>query len=64
MTVYPDADLRNSDWTKRSWDLPYRDADSLRAYLKEKGDTIEHFRTLPVYEFNVDKPGMEWLREL
>ena len=59
-----DADPMNADWTKQSWDLPYRDAKSLRAYLEASGQTVEHFKTLPVYRLNVNKPGMEWLKEL
>jgi hypothetical protein len=59
-----DADPMNADWTKQTWDLPYTDAKSLREYLKASGQTVEHFKQLPVYRLNVKKPGMEWLKEL
>jgi hypothetical protein len=54
-----DADSMNADWTKQTWDLPATNAKELRAYLKASGQTVEHFKQLPVYKFNVGKPGME-----
>ena len=57
-----DADLDNADWTKRTWDLPYHNAEDLRAHLKAVGQTVAEFKRLPVYRFNVDK--LEWLRDL
>jgi hypothetical protein len=59
-----DADPMNADWTKKSWDLPYHDVDGLRAYLKASNISVEHFKELPVYRMNVDKPGLGWLRDL
>ena len=56
-----DADLANADWTKQSWDLPRDKAEFLK-FLKATGSTVEHFKTLPVYEWNLDK--IPWLREL
>ena len=59
-----DANPMNADWTKQSWDLPCNDVKSLRAYLKAGEQTVAHFKELPVYKLNVDKVGMEWLKEL
>jgi hypothetical protein len=57
-----DADLNNADWTKRTWDLPVKSADELRRYLKSSGRTVDEFKQLPVYRYNVKK--LPWLREL
>lgn len=57
-----DEDPNNADWTKRTWDLPCNDIESLRKFLKGMGMSAEHFKKLPVYRFNVDK--LPWLREL
>ena len=62
LTIYPDADSMNADWPKRTWDLPFNNAADLRAWLEARGMTVEHFKTLPVYRFNVGK--LEWLKEL
>jgi hypothetical protein len=59
-----DGDIQNADWIKTTWDLPYQDAESLRAGLEAEGTDVEHFKTLPVFLHNVDKPGFEWLNEL
>jgi hypothetical protein len=60
-----DADPNNADWIKHPRDLPgVHDAETLRQYLATVGMTIEHFKTLPIYQRNVNKPGMEWLRDL
>jgi hypothetical protein len=58
-----DANTLNADWTKTSWDLPYHTVQELEAWLGTP-ERISHFKTLPVYKFNVNKPGMEWLKEL
>ncbi|AWD92974.1 hypothetical protein HSE3_gp022 [Bacillus phage vB_BceM-HSE3] len=51
-----DSDLRNADWTKRSWDnLPQYKSKEFMEYLKLQGITIEHFKTLPVYKSAVRK---------
>lgn len=55
----PDADLRNADWTKRTWDLGIDNADDLQAHLVQSGMTFEEFKRLPVYLFNVGK--LPWL---
>lgn len=54
-----DADLRNADWTKRTWDLGVNSAEELRAHLAQAGMTFAEFQRLPVYQFNVSK--LPWL---
>lgn len=44
--IYIDADLDNADWTKRTWDLPYKSEEELKEDL---GDEYENFTKLPVY---------------
>lgn len=54
----PDTHLANADWTKISWNLA--DVDSLAAllkYLKRAGFSIDQFKQLPIYGFNVRKLG-------
>ena len=58
-----DADIHNADWTKRTWDLlDVEDEDDLMEHLSDTGMSLEHFKTLPVYKFNVNK--LPWLAEL
>jgi hypothetical protein len=38
--------------------------EELRTYLDSIGVRGAVFRTWPIYRWNVDKPGMEWLRDL
>ena len=63
----PDANQRNADWTKRTWDI-FMDGrfidnvKDLRAYIKRSGGTVEEFKKLPVYQMNVGK--LDWLKEL
>lgn len=64
MILRLDEDLDNADWTKGTWDLPYKDVESLRAFLKRSGMSVEHFKTLPIYRFNVRKKNYRWLRSL
>ncbi len=59
-----DADQDNADWPKRTWGLSISTVDELRAYLAFIGVSAARFRTWPVYRWNVDKPSMEWLRDL
>jgi hypothetical protein len=59
-----DADLDNADWPKRTWDLGITTIDELRAYLASIGVSVAVFKTWPIHRWNVDKPGMEWLRDL
>ena len=58
----PDRGLANADWTKQSWDLPFTNAEALRAFLHERGTTVQAFKKLPVYTQNLDK--LPWLRDL
>ena len=47
MKINIDADLKNADWTKRTFDLPYKNEEELKKGL---GDGYEHFKTLPAYQ--------------
>lgn len=47
ITINVDADLNNADWTKRTWDLPYKSEEELKEAL---GDRYEDFKHLPVYK--------------
>lgn len=59
----PDYTIEGADWTKKSWDLWQLDSpEKLRRFIESSGDTVEHFKTLPVYRCNVDK--IPWLKEL
>jgi hypothetical protein len=60
--LYPDADLMNADWTKRSWDLGIGNVEDLRTWLKSQGITVAAFKRLPVYKCNVSK--LKWLEDL
>jgi hypothetical protein len=62
LTLYPDADLSNADWTKQSWDLGINNVEDLRAWLKRQGTTVAAFKALPVYKLNVGK--LKWLEAL
>lgn len=62
VTINIDADLRNADWTKGTWDLDFHDAESLRAYLKANSIPVAEFKKRPVYTRNVGK--MPWLKKL
>ena len=65
IVIDADADFENADWTKATWDLVGIDSpEKLRAYLDVSGDTVEAFKKRPLYKFNVDKEGMEWLKDL
>jgi hypothetical protein len=48
-----DANPLNADWTKRSWDIPASTVEELRAWIKASGRTVEEFKRLPVYRWNV-----------
>ena len=62
LTLYPDADLSNADWTKQSWDLGIDNVEDLRAWLKRQGMTVAAFKALPVYKLNAGK--LPWLEAL
>lgn len=58
-----DADSRNADWSKRTWDLLDIDSkEKLLRYLEMTGMTVEQFKKLPVYKFNRDK--LDFLKDL
>ena len=58
-----DANPENADWTKRySWDLGVDDLAGLRFYLIQHDYTVEHFKTLPV--FQVNQYLHPWLQEI
>jgi hypothetical protein len=60
-----DGDVLEGDWIKAgSWDLRARSVDELREWLMGECVSVEQFKTWPVYLGNVDRPGMEWLRDL
>jgi len=50
MVLYPDADMRNADWTKKTWDLPHYKSDEFNKAVKD----LEHFKTMPVYRWAVE----------
>ncbi len=63
MGINVDANLRNADWTKRTWDLlDIKTKEDLERYLKGKGMTMKDFKKLPVYQFNKDK--LDFLKDL
>ena len=63
MGINVDANLRNADWTKRTWDLlDVNSKEDLLRYLKGKGMTMNDFKKLPVYQFNKDK--LDFLKDL
>lgn len=46
-----DADLRNADWTKQTWDLiDVTTEEELVRYLRGKGMSLEAFKRLPAYK--------------
>ena len=58
----PDAELKNADWPKRTWDLPpYKSAEFMSGCID-----LEAFRKLPVYKHAV-RNGLivndEWVGE-
>lgn len=48
---YPDADLRNADWPKRTWDSPLTVEDVESMPLQD----LIHFMGLPVWEAAPDE---------
>ena len=56
-----DANLRNADWTKKSWNLPTTE-DEFRIWLLRSGMSFAKFKTLPVYQMNKDR--YSWLANL
>lgn len=62
MLLAIDHDIENADWTKTTWDLGIENVEDLRAMLDATGQTVEEFKQLPVYYFNVGK--LPWLKDL
>ncbi|WP_052887640.1 hypothetical protein [Thermogemmatispora carboxidivorans] len=58
---FPDADLDNADWAKRTWDLGLNSPEELDAYLRGLGMSAQDFARLPVCRWNVSK--IPWLRD-
>ena len=51
----PDASLENSDWTKNGSDFAFaKDAEGMRKYLGSVGMSVDHFRSLPIYQSGKD----------
>jgi len=48
-----DANLENADWTKRTLDLPEYKSDEFYRLLKSTNMTLEQFKKLPVYKWNL-----------
>lgn len=46
MAIQLDQELRNADWTKKSWDLP-RDPDKFLAVIAEWPLSLPEFMKLP-----------------
>ena len=55
ITICPDASPDNADWTKQSWDLPPYGSAEFEQHLLNSDITLEHFKTLSVYRFAVQK---------
>jgi len=53
MVVNIDANLENADWSKRTWDLPEYKSDEFYRLLKSMNMTLEQFKKLPVYKWNL-----------
>jgi len=53
MALNIDANPDNADWTKKSWDLPKYKSKEFMEWLKFTGMTLEEFRKLPVYKWNL-----------
>jgi hypothetical protein len=55
--------LDNVDWPKHTWDLP-TDKDEFLRVLQMMGMSVDEFKQLPVYRWNVEKPELAWLKDL
>lgn len=59
----PDSSLENSDWTKNGSDFAFaNDAEGMRKYLGSVGMSVDHFRSLPIYQRGKDV--YPWLQGL
>jgi hypothetical protein len=52
--IYPDADITNADWSKRTADLHITTRPELMAWIKSAGLTLAEFKALPVYALAPD----------
>ncbi len=50
-----DENINDADWTKRTWDLPEYGSEEFNQFLENTGQTLEHFKTLPVYKWAVKR---------
>jgi len=53
MIINIDANLENADWSKKTWDLPEYKSDEFFQLLKSMNMTLEQFKKLPVYKWNL-----------
>ena len=53
MIINIDANLENADWSKKTWDLPEYKSKEFMDWLKFSGMTLEKFKQLPVYKWNL-----------
>jgi len=49
-----DSDIKNADWTKRTWDLPKYGSVEFNEFLEFSGMTLDSFKKLPVYKWAVE----------
>ena len=66
MTIRPDEQLENADWTKQTFDiLGFASADEMRAWIEASGLTVEEFKRLPAFRAAVASArAPEWLTDL
>jgi hypothetical protein len=63
--LHLDARAEDADWIKAGfWDISAHNVHALREWLMGQRINPSDFKTWPVYLGNVDRPGMEWLRDL
>jgi hypothetical protein len=66
MALDIDSEVHNADWTKGAWDLPPYRSEAFMTWLRAVAMTLDHFRTLPVYQ-NAVATGLivddEWVGE-
>jgi len=53
MVINIDENLENADWSKRSWDLPEYKSEEFYRLLKFMNMSLEQFKKLPVYKWNL-----------
>lgn len=63
--IFPDKELHNADWTKRTWDLSQiKSKRLLLQYLSRHNYDLEDFKKLPIYQYALQNKDMEWLKNL